>query len=66
MAEQRLNQAPLFNSEHLLSKSIPELVGSGINLCVQLSHSINWDSNSQFLDRWIKCKWIKLALNIGN
>jgi hypothetical protein len=23
-------------------------------------------SISQFLDRWIKCKWIKLALNIGN
>jgi len=30
-------KAPLFNLEHLLSKSIPELEGSGFNLCVQLS-----------------------------
>lgn len=37
MAEQRLNQVPLFNSEHLLSKAIPELVGGSINLCVQFS-----------------------------
>ena len=50
MKKQRRNQAPLFNSEHLLSKAKPELVGSGFNLCVQLSHSINWDSISQFLD----------------
>ena len=27
----------LFNLEHLLSEPIPELIGSGINLCVQLS-----------------------------
>ena len=37
MAEQRRLIAPLFNSEHLLSKPIPELVGSGFNLRVQLS-----------------------------
>jgi hypothetical protein len=35
--KQRRWIAPLFNSEQLLSKSIPELEGSGINLCVQLS-----------------------------
>ena len=36
MGKQRRN-APLFNSEHLLSKAIPQLIGGGINLCVQLS-----------------------------
>ena len=35
--ENKGTRAPLFNSEHLLSKPIPELVGSGFNLCVQLS-----------------------------
>jgi hypothetical protein len=33
MAEQRRNPAPLFNLEHLLSKAIPELVGSGFYVC---------------------------------
>jgi 16S rRNA G966 N2-methylase RsmD len=28
--------APLFNREHLLSKAIPQFVGSGVNLRVQL------------------------------
>jgi hypothetical protein len=36
MAKQRRDKAPLFNSEHLLSKPIPELVCSGINLLIQL------------------------------
>ena len=33
----RRNSAPLFNSEHLLSKPISQLEGGGINLCVQLT-----------------------------
>ena len=37
MAEQRRLIAPLFNSEHLLSKPIPELFGSSFNSRVQLS-----------------------------
>jgi len=37
MAKQRRWIAPLFNSEQLLSKAIPELVGSGFNLRVQLT-----------------------------
>jgi hypothetical protein len=36
MNKQRRNQAPLFIKKHLLSKPIPELVGSGFNLCIQL------------------------------
>ena len=39
MNEQRHNPAPLFNLEHLLSKPIPQLVGSGINLCTQIVKS---------------------------
>ena len=35
--KQRRIQAPLFNSEHLLSKPIAQLVGGSVNLCVQLS-----------------------------
>jgi hypothetical protein len=35
--EQKRLIAPLFNSEHLLSKPIAKFVCSGINLCVQLS-----------------------------
>jgi hypothetical protein len=35
--ETKALKAPLFNREHLLSKPIPELEGSGFNLCVQLA-----------------------------
>ena len=33
-------QAPLFNREHLLSKPIPQLIGSSFNLCIQFAQAL--------------------------